>query len=249
MGKQSGLGAAFYIDGYDLSGDIGSLSRINNAKNVLECTGIDKSAMERLHGLGDGGMEFTSYHNDTAGQAVPVLKTMPTTDRIATYLHRLTIGASAAACIAKQIDYAPNRGADGSLTYNTTVESNGFGMEWGNTLTAGKRTDTGATNGAAVDFEASTNFGLQAYLHVFSFTGTDATVKLQMDDNSNFTSATDVVGGGFTAVTSGPQAQRIQTARTYTVERYLRVVTTTSAGFSSLIFAVVVKKNNSLNLL
>lgn len=246
MGKASGLGAGFYIDGYDLSGDVGSLNRINNARNVLECTGIDKSAMERLHGLRDGGMEFNTWMEKTAGHQFQVLKTRPTTDRIATYCHRQVIGASAAACIAKQLDFAPSRGNDGSLTFTTTVESNGFGLEWGSLLTAGKRTDTGATNGAAVDFEAAANFGLQAYLHVFSFSGTDVTVKLQMDDNSNFTSATDVVGGGFTAITSGPQAQRIQTARNYATERYLRAVTTTSGGFTSLVFAVIVKKNTVL---
>lgn len=452
MGKQSGLGAGFYIDGYDISGDIGSLSRINTSRGVLEVTGIDKSGMERVHGPRDGGMEFNSYHNDDPGQAFPVLKTMPTTDRIASYLHRTTIGSSAACCICKQMDYAGNRGTDGSLTYTTTVESNGFGLEWGKLLTAGKKTDTGAANGTSVEFDggtpylslngtsgnyastpdaaalditgdidlrvhvalddwtpaaqntvigkytsgtnnrsyqlavttsgqltfgwsndgtatlaessgvatgftdgtahwirvtldvdngasdavarfytsengstwtqlgadqlvgattsifsgtavlelgsqnagtanrvsgriysaqvrngidgtivanpvvgassitdsagltwtvqgsafisADTRFGLQAYLHVFSFAGTDATVKIQhSQDNTNWS---DVTGGGFMTVTSGPQAQRIQTTRTLMVNRYLRAITTTSAGFTSLVFAVVAKKNTVL---
>jgi hypothetical protein len=245
MGKQTGLGAGFWLDGYDLSGDIGSLSRINSARNVNEVTGIDVSAFERVHSHRDGGMEFNAWMNKASGQAMPVLKTVPSTDRIASYLHRKsTIGAPAAACVGKQISYDPTRDTDASLSWTVTVESNGYGVEWGQLLTAGKRTDTSATNGAAVDMEgAATSFGLQAYLHVFSFTGTDATVKLQMDDNSGFTSATDVTGGAFTQITSGPQAQRIQTGRALAVERYLRVVTTTSGGFSNLVFGVIVVRN------
>lgn len=248
MGKQTGLGAGFWLDGYDLSGDIGSLGRINNARGVNEVTGIDVSAFERVHAHRDGGLEFSAWMNKAAGQAMPVLKTVPATDRIASYLHRkATIGAIACGLVCKQVSYDPNRATDAALTWSVTAESNGYGLEWGQLLTAGKRTDTGATAGAAVDMEgAATSFGLQAYLHVFSFSGTDATVKLQMDDNSGFTSATDVTGGGFTAITAGPQAQRIQTARDAAIERYLRVTTTTSAGFTSLVFGVIVKRNQVL---
>jgi hypothetical protein len=50
-----------------------------------------------------------------------------------------------------------------------------------------------------------------------------------------------VTGGGFTAAT-GVGAQRIQTARGQTVERYLRVVTT--GTFSNAVFAVSVARND-----
>lgn len=251
MGKQSGLGAGFWLDGYDLSGDIGSLGRINSARAVTEVPGIDVSAMERLHTHRDGGLEFSAWMNKAAGAAHPVLKTIPSTDRIASYLHRkATIGAVACGLVCKQVSYDPTRGTDAALSWTVAAESNGYGLEWGQLLTAGKRTDTGATAGAAVDMEAAaTSFGLQAYLHVFSFTGTDATVKLQMDDNSGFTSATDVTGGGFAVINAGnpaPHAQRIQTARNASIERYLRVTTTTSAGFSNLVFGVIVKRNTVL---
>jgi hypothetical protein len=247
MTKQSGLGAAFYIDGVDLSGDIGSLSRINTARGVLPVTGINKSAFERLHAHRDGGMEFMSYFNDAAGAAHPTLKTRPTTDRIVTYLHRTTLGTPAAACIGKQVNYDPSRGEDGSLTYAITVESNGFGLEWGSTLTAADDTHTGAGSGTGVDFEAASSFGLQAYLHVLAFTGTDATVKLQeSSDNGSGDAFADVTGGAFTQITTAPQAQRIQTTRALAVERYLRYTVTTSGGFSSLTLVVVVKKNTVL---
>jgi hypothetical protein len=101
------------------------------------------------------------------------------------------------------------------------------------------------TNGA-VTYGGTQTFGLQAYLQVFSFTGTDATVKLQSSrDNGLLDAWVDVTGGGFTQVTSGPTTQRIATSATLPVERYLRAVTTTSAGFTSLVFNVVVNRNVS----
>lgn len=243
MGTRNGLGQGFWLDGYDLSGDIGSISRANSARGVTEVPGIDVEAQERLHTLRDGGMEFAAWMNTSAGQSMPVLKTVPATDRMAAYLTRkATLGGVAAACVCKQVDYQGSRPNDASQSWTVSVESNGYGLEWGQLLTAGKRTDTTATNGSGVDMEgAATSFGLQAYLQVFAFTGTSVTVKLQMDDNSGFTSATDVTGGAFSAVSAAPTVQRIQTARNLAVERYLRVVTT--GTFSNAVFGVIVKRN------
>jgi hypothetical protein len=122
------------------------------------------------------------------------------------------------------------------------------GVGHGLALTTGKRTDTAATNGTGVDFgdpsPAAFSYGLQAYLHVFAFTGTNATIKLQQSsDNGAGDAWSDVVGGAFASVTSGPQAQRIETARDLAVERYLRVVTT--GTFTSLQFAVATTVNTS----
>lgn len=251
MTKQSGLGAAFWIDGRDISGDIASLSRLNSSRNLLELTGIDKFALERTHGLRDGGMEIDSLYNVAAGAAFGAIQDVPPTgQRIAQYVHRGTVlGTPSYALVCRQAESTGNRGNDGSYTWTHTLESDAWGIDWTKTLTAGKRTDTAATTGATVDFEAATTFGLQAYLQVFSFTGTNVTVKLQMDDNSGFTSPTDVTGGGFVTVTAGPQAQRLQTSRTLSVERYLRVTTTTAGGFTNLQFAVSVRKNTTANVI
>lgn len=247
MAKTSGLGDNYYLSGYDLSGDINSLGRIGGGNAPIGVTGIDKSAYERIGGRRDGGMEFVAYFNDAAGQAHPRLSTLPTTDVISTYCRGTTIGNPAASLVAKQINYDGTRNQDGSFTFACQMLSNGYGLEWGKQLTAGKRTDTGATNGAGVDFgTGSTSFGLQAWLHVFSFTGTDATVKIQeSSDNGSGDAFADVTGGGFTQITSGPTSQRIATATNLTVERYLRVVTVTTGGFSSLVFAVSVCRNDS----
>lgn len=245
MVKEAGLGDAFWLDGYDLSGDVGSLGRIGGGlAGTQDVTGINKSAMERVGLARDGSLEWTSFFNPAVGAAHEVLSALPITSRIATYGRGLGIGSPAACLIGKQINYDPSRAADGSLTISVQALADGYGLEWGQQATPGVRTDTGATSGASQDGGASSLFGLQAWIHVLSFTGTDATIKLQESSNDGGGDAwADVVGGGFAQITTGPGAQRIQTGRSLTVERYLRVVTTTSAGFSELSFVVVVARN------
>lgn len=244
MAKQSGLGDNFYVSGYDLSGDTAALGTISGGHALLDKTGINKSAFERIGGRRDGFIEWTSHFNPATDQQHDVLSTLPLTDRILTYCRGTTLGNPAACMVAKQISYDFTRTDDGDLTAAVRAEANGYGLEWGNQLTAGKRTDTTATNGSSVDFgTGSTAFGLQAYLQVFAFTGTSVTVKIQeSSDNGSGDAFTDVTGGGFTAAT-GITTERIQTSRSLTVERYLRVVTT--GTFSNAVFSVVVVRNDT----
>lgn len=242
MGKQGGLGDNFYVDGVDLSGDINSFSRIGGGINTQDVTDITQEGMSRLGLLRDGGMAFVAYFNKETGQAHLNLGSLPTTDRIKTYCRSTTLGKPAASLNAKQLNYDGTRNQDGSLLFNSEGQGNSYGLEWGVQLTAGKRTDSAATNGTGVDFTASTAFGLQAYLHVFAFTGTSATIKLQeSSDDAAVDPYADVTGGGFAVVNSAPTKERIETSRTLTVERWLRVVTT--GTFSDLVFAVMVVKN------
>src|SRR3546814_16853554 len=74
--------------------------------------------------------------------------------------------------VGKQIDYAPNRGDDGSLLLTVGIQANGFGLDWCRQLTAGKRTDTPAPTGPSIDTLASVALGVPAYLQVFRFPGT-----------------------------------------------------------------------------
>lgn len=244
MSKQSGLGDNLYVAGYDVSGDINSLGRIGGGPAALDVTGIDKSAFQRIGGLRDGGIDWVSYFNPATNQAHSRFSSLPTGDVQVTYCRGTSLGSPAANLIAKQIDYAATRGDDGTFTFAVQAQANGYGLEWCTQLTAGKRTDTAATNGTGVDFgTGSTAFGLQAYLHVFAFTGTSVTVKLQeSSDNGVGDAWADVTGGGFTAAT-GITTQRIATAAGQTVERYLRVVTT--GTFSNAVFAVSVNRNDT----
>lgn len=240
MSKTNGLGDNFYVAGYDVSGDIGSINT-SGGPAPLVVTGINKSAFERIGGVRTGGMSWSAWFNTAAGQAHERFSALPTADVIASYHRGTTLGDPAAACVAKQLNYDGNRADDGGFTFAVEVQSNGYGLEWGQQLTAGIRTDTAATNGTSIDTTASAAFGAQAYLHVTAFTGTDVTVKIQDSaDNSSFT---DVTGLTFTQVTSGPTSERIATAAGATVRRYLRAVTVTTGGVTSASFAVIVIKN------
>lgn len=247
MTKQSGLGDNFYIDGYDLSGDVNSLSGISTPIAVLDRTGIDKLAIERVHGRKDGALSFNVFLNDATDQEHDALKGMTTSDRIVTYAVADTTGAQAvgnpaAVMVAKQIGYDPTEGNDGSLTFAVAAQANAYGLEWGRSLTAGKRTDTTATSPATgYDTSASASFGGQAYLQVFSFSGTSVTVKIQDSaDNSSFADISPSLV--FTAAT-GRTSQRISVVNTTTIRRYVRVITT--GTFTSAVFNVVLVKNET----
>jgi hypothetical protein len=241
MSKSNGLGDNLYVGGYNLSGDIGAIDSISSPRGLLDDTGIDKLAHERMLSTKDGEISFSAFFNVATAQAHPVLSALPTSDIGVMYCRGTTLGNPSAAMLGKQINYDPTRGADGSLTFKTQALASNYGLEWGKQLTAGTRTDTAATLGTSLDNAAATTFGLQAYLQVFAFAGTDVTIKLQ--DSADNASWADLTGGAFTVVTTGRQTQRLATSNAATVRRYLRVTTTTSAGFTSAAFAVMASRN------
>lgn len=243
MTKRTGLGDNLYVAEFDLSGDAGSIGNIGGGPAPLVVTGINKHAPERLGGIKDGRLEFRTWFNPAAAQAHEALSPLPTSDVIVSYLRGTTLGDPAASMVAKQVGYDGTRGADGSLDFGVSAQATvGVPLAWGRNLTAGVRTDTGATNGASIDDGAGTAFGLLAYLHVFDFTGTDVTIKIQhsSDDGAGDPFA-DLAGGSF--VVNAVGADRKNIASPTSVERYLRCVTATTGGFTSVDFALVVVRN------
>lgn len=241
-GKLTGLGSNFYIGGYDISGDVNALGTISTSLETLDVTGIDKLAHERLGAMGDGTMSFTTIFDVDASKEQKVLSAMPRTDTIGTFFVGTGIGNAAASINAKEVSYAPTRGNDGMLSSVTEIQGNGFGLEWGTQLTAGKRTDTAATNGTGFDNAASSTFGCQVYIQVFSFSGTDATITVQSASDSIFT--TPQTEASY-VVAAPPTATRIVGSHS-SVNRYWRVNTTTTGGFTSLVFAVMVNINKAV---
>jgi hypothetical protein len=244
MTKSSGLGDNLYVGGYDLSGDVGSVNEIGGGPALLVVTGINKSAFERIGGQRDGRINYSAFFNPGLNQAHDRLSLLPTGDVIVSYFRGTALGGQSANIVSKQLNYDGTRADDGMFTFAVAQPGNGYALEWGRSLTAGKRTDGAATNGASVDFgTGSTTFGLQAYLHVFAFTGTSVVVSLEeSSDNGVGDPWTAVTGGAFTAAT-GVTSQRIATASGQTVERYLRVVT--AGTFSNAVFAVSVNRNDT----
>lgn len=238
MAKTGGLGDNFYIGGFDLSGDVASVDQISGPQTTFDVTAINKSAHERIGGLRDGSMQFTSFMNNSAGQEHAILKTLPRTDTIATYLRGTTLGNPAACVNGKQIDYAPTRDNSGNLTLKVDVQANGFGLEWGKQLTAGLRTDSTATTGAFFDDTAASSFGGQVYFQLTAFAGTSVTIDIQSATTSGGSyTTTGLTSSALTAVGS----QRVAVVNTTTINRFLKVVTT--GTFSNAVFAVVFVRN------
>lgn len=254
-GKSSGIGDLFFIDGFDVSGDTQSLTRIGGGMSTtLDDTPITLGGISRLPGLRDGATEFTTFFNDANSAplgAFQVLKALPLTDRTVSYFRGTGLGSAAGSLVSKQTNYDGNRGTDGSFIFSTSAQGNsslGNGQEWGLQLTPGKKTDTTAGNGTGVDLTqgattfppvfpavaaASVSFGWAAYLHVFSFTGTSITITIQDSaDNATFANLT---GGAFAAATA-LGTQRLAGTSTATVRRYARLVS--SGTFTNAVYAV-----------
>jgi hypothetical protein len=241
MPKGTGFPAAFYIDGTDVSGDIQSLGKIGGGPAALDMTAINNSAFARQGGVRDGGMDFVSYFNPGAGLTHAKLSALPAADVICSYFNQPAIGSDAASCVAKQVNYDPTRGTDGSLTFAVQALANGFGLEWGTQLTPGRRVDGAATAaGPANSFDtgASAAFGAQAYFHLFAFTGTSVTISV-WDSADNITFA--AVASLTTTALTVPGAVRVAISNAATVRRYVAVATV--GTFTVADFAVSLHKN------
>lgn len=240
MAKLPGMGDNFYIDEFDVSGDTAALNSIGAPMTTQDTTAIRDSAYSRIGLLHDGVIDFASFWNPTnAGldAAHLVLRGRTTNDRLETYFRGTALGNAACSVVTKQINYDGNRDQNGALLFQVATQANGFGLEWGVQLTPGKKTDSAAGNGTGVDLGAipiSYSQGWAAYLHLFAFTGTSITIKMQDSaDNGTFT---DITGASFTAA-SVKSAQRLAApSATATVRRYVRLVS--SGTFTNAVYAV-----------
>jgi hypothetical protein len=241
MAKTTGLGDAFYIAGTDVSGDINALSKINGGPATQQdMTDITQSAYARAGLHRDGGIDFAVYMDSAL--AHPVLSALPTADGIGTYFNGKAIGNPAASCNSKQLNYDWNHGNDGSLLGAVSLVASGYGLEWGQQLTPGRRVDSSATAagaGNSYDTGGSLAFGAQLYVHLFAFTGTSVTISVwDSADNSTFAAVTGLTTG---ALSAAGQAVRVAIANTATVRRYVAVAT--AGTFTSADFAVMLHKN------
>ena len=241
MSKQSGLGDNFYWAGYDLSGDVSAIGQLGGGPGTLDVTPVNASANEVIGGLRQGDWQFTSFWEFTSsgqGYALNALDSLPTSDQIATYFRGTALQSRAACINGKQLNMDPTRDASGNLTIAVEIQGNEYGMEWGETLTPGLRTDATATTGAYIDDGAASSYGGQAYFQLVEFTGTSVTIDIQHCTTSGGTYAT--TGLTSTAFT-GIGAQRLAVSNTTTIDRYLKVDTT--GTFTNAVFAVAFMRN------
>lgn len=241
--KITGLGSQFFIGGFDLSGDVSAIDQATGGNKPLDVTGIKSLAHERLGGERDGTLDFSVFFDTAATGEHAALSGLPTADTIGSFFapnasFAQAIGNPACSINAKQVNYDWVRGADGSLTGKVSLLANGFGLEWGEALTAGLRTDTTATTGAFFDDGAGSNFGGQAYFQLVAFSGTSVTIDIQSATTSGGSySSTGLTSGAFTAI----GAQRVAVANNTTINEFLKVVTT--GTFTNAVFAVQFCRN------
>jgi len=239
--KSSGLGDHFAFGGYLIGGDVQQVS-MHGGIATIDSTDITQSAHSRLPGLRDGEIALTAFMNPSAGAEHAAFSPLSTSDIIATYLRGQAIGNPILCQQSLQLDYDPARAANGALTEKVTCQADRYGQEWGIQLTPGPRTDTSATDGSSYNQGGAASYGAQAYLQAIALTGTDVTVTIQHSaDNSSWSTLM-----AFTEIVSGngnlpPSAQRITASGT--VDQYLRVITTTSAGFTSFRFICAIVIN------
>jgi len=244
MSKTTGIGERFYVNQYDLSGDVGALGTIASSRNQQDVTTLPNVAIARLGLLRDGHLAYTAFFDADTGQEHLVLRNLPQSG-LYTWCTGTTAGADTASLVANASDYTLNRGADGSLVATPTADANGYGLQWGNLLTVGAQLFASSGIGTAVDdyypsfggvSAPPTNFGLAAYLHVLSLDSGTATVHIQ--DSAVGVSYADITGAVFTGAT-GATSQRIATSATQAVNRYLRLnVTGTFAKLTAVVSVV-----------
>ncbi|MES2211354.1 MAG: hypothetical protein V4515_14420 [Chloroflexota bacterium] len=227
-----------FIGGYDVSGDINAFSGINGGPAALEATDITQFANAKMGGRRAGGAQFMAFFDDATDQSHARLSALPTAQVTAMGLVGTAIGSASFNLPARQINYDGNRDQDGNLIFTVDLQSDGSGLEWGENLTAGRRVESAATNGTALDGAASTAFGWQAYLQVFALASGTPTIKL-MDSADNATFA-DLTGAGFGTI-AARSTVRLQGGATATTRRYVRVSTT--GTFTGLDFAVSFVRN------
>jgi len=121
MAKQTGLGDYLAVDdsggtARDISNDIGDYG-INIAQELIDTTGLDKSARERITGMSDSDVTITGFFNAASNKSHDVFKT-----RTGTRTFDLRIGGNSSSnpklAMEMQVaSYNITRGSDGSLGF------------------------------------------------------------------------------------------------------------------------------------
>jgi hypothetical protein len=232
--KRSGLGSAFWVGPFDISGDIGALNSIALSRAQQDVSGLDVDGTERIPLRSDGEMSYTGFWNAAPDRSVEVLNDLAVPHLQCTYAPGRGVGDYTASLIANRTTVTPTRGQDGSpVLAGQVMGSTGTKLEWGRLLTAGRQTWVAA--GPAIDDhfprtdQTESEWGFSAYLHVFAIAS--GSPEVYVEDSAN--GADWDALAAFTP-TDSPTAERI--VATGTVRRYVRAAVT--APGTGLVLAV-----------
>ena len=125
MAKQTGLGDYLAVDdsggtARDISNDIGDYG-INISQELIDTTGLDKSARERITGMSDGDVTLNGKFNAASNKSHDVFKT-----RTGTRTFDLRVGGNTSSNPQLTMEmlvgsYNVTRGTDGSLDWSVTM--------------------------------------------------------------------------------------------------------------------------------
>jgi hypothetical protein len=136
MAKVSGLGDTISVD--DSGGSARAISNditdfaINLPTALLDSTGVDKSAQERLTGLQDGTVTLNGVTNFASNQSHDVFKTRTGTRTVTITLYEDGSGDPQLGMEMLVDSYNITRGSDGSSTWSASLSlQSGTVPTWG----------------------------------------------------------------------------------------------------------------------
>ena len=126
MAKQTGLGDYVAVDdsggtARDISNDISGGYGINMGQELVETSGLDKSARERLTGMSDADISFSGTFNAASNKSHDVFKTRTT---VRTVDIRIGGNSSSNPKLAMEMvvaSYSIARDSAGALTWTATM--------------------------------------------------------------------------------------------------------------------------------
>ena len=122
MAKQTGLGDVLKVD--DSGGTLRPISNdvidyaINVAQELIDTTGLDKSARERITGMSDSDLTINGVFNPTSNMSHDVFKVRTGTRTVTIQIGGATTGNPELTMEMQVASYNISRGGDGSLTWS-----------------------------------------------------------------------------------------------------------------------------------
>jgi len=219
----------------DLSSYLNDASASFEAE-VTETTVFGSSAKTYIMGLRDGTVSASGLFDGAASAVDEILSNSLGSDSLAPVTvayDGTTLNNRVSLLLAKTTSYEVSSPVGDVVSVSYNAQSDG-GLDNGVSLAA-LASVSSSTTGTANDNTASSANGGIAQLHVTANTrSASVTIKIQHSaDNSTFA---DLVS--FTAIASGTTSERSLVASGTTVNRYLRAVSTLSAGTGSITYQV-----------
>lgn len=251
MAKRSGIGARFFWNGIDVSGDIGAVGAISSPKAAQVNTGLNSEGVERVQLRTDGRLGFTGFFNDggaanraaAAGSSFHEWSKMTATDIVLALSIGASLGSECAVLVSQQATLDVARPGDGSLGVSAEgMAARGYPLEWAKLITAGQITHASATSSTGL-VESQTAYGGVGYL--FYEERDSGTPTFVIEDSADTTNGVDGTWGTLLtfAGTGGATSFGERKEVTGTIEKGLRA--TTTGTFVNADFAMAFRRGTA----